>query len=166
MAIVALKGNPVHTVGTLPEIGSQAPDFKLVKADLSETQLSDYDGKRLVLNIFPSLDTSTCANSVRQFNARAAGLKNTVVLCISMDLPFAHKRFCVAEGLNDVVTASVFRFPGFGKNYGVTILDGPLTGLLSRSVVILDEKKKVIYTQQVPEISTEPDYEKAIAALK
>jgi thiol peroxidase len=166
MANITLKGNPVHTVGTLPAKGTVAPDFKLVKTDLSETQLSDYAGKRIVLNIFPSIDTSTCAMSVRQFNAKARSMKNTVVLCVSMDLPFAHSRFCGAEGLKDVVSASVFRSPGFGKNYGVTITDGPLAGLLSRAVVILDENKKVIYTEQVPEITQEPDYAKALAGLK
>jgi thiol peroxidase len=165
MANITLKGNAVHTVGNLPAKGTAAPDFKLTKTDLSETQLSDYAGKRIVLNIFPSIDTSTCATSVRQFNARAQNMKNTVVLCVSMDLPFAHSRFCGAEGLKDVISASVFRSPEFGKTYGVAILDGALAGLLSRAVVIIDEHKKVIYTQQVPEITQEPDYEKALAAL-
>lgn len=165
MATITLKGNPVHTIGNLPAKGSNAPDFKLTKTDLSETTLADYIGKRIVLNIFPSIDTSTCAMSVRQFNAKAQSLKNTVVLCVSMDLPFAHGRFCGAEGLKDVISASVFRSPEFGKNYGLTITDGPLAGLLSRSVVIIDENKKVIYTEQVPEITIEPDYEKALAAL-
>jgi len=165
MATIKLKGNPVHTIGNLPSKGATAPDFKLVKTDLSETSLTDYAGKRIVLNIFPSLDTSTCASSVRQFNAKAQSMKNTVVLCISMDLPFAQKRFCGAEGLNDVIPASVFRTPDFGKNYGVTITDGALAGLMSRAVVILDENKKVIYTEQVPEISQEPDYMAALSVL-
>jgi len=165
MATITLKGNPVQTIGNLPAKGSNAPDFKLTKTDLSETTLADYSGKRVVLNIFPSIDTSTCAMSVRQFNAKAQGMKNTVVLCVSMDLPFAHNRFCGAEGLKDVISASVFRSPEFGKNYGLTIADGPLAGLLSRSVVIIDENKKVIYTEQVPEITIEPDYDKALAAL-
>jgi thiol peroxidase len=162
MANITLKGNAVHTVGTLPAIGTTAPDFKITKTDLSETSLADYAGKRIVLNIFPSLDTSTCAMSVRHFNAKAQSMKNTVVLCVSMDLPFAHSRFCGAEGLKDVISASVFRSPEFGKNYGVTIIDGALAGLLSRAVVIIDENKKVVYTEQVPEISQEPDYLKAL----
>ncbi len=165
MANITLKGNAIHTIGNLPAKGSIAPDFKITKTDLSETTLSDYAGKRLVLNIFPSLDTSTCAASVRQFNAKAQSLKNTVVLCVSMDLPFAHSRFCAAEGLKDVISASVFRAPEFGKSYGLTISDGPLAGLLSRAVVIVDENKKVIYTEQVPEITQEPDYSSALAAL-
>jgi thioredoxin-dependent peroxiredoxin len=165
MATITLKGNPVHTSGNLPAKGSTAPDFKLTKTDLSETTISDFKGKRIVLNIFPSLDTSTCAASVRQFNAKAQEIKDTVVLCVSMDLPFAHKRFCTAEGLNNVVSASVFRSPGFGKDYGVMMIDGPLAGLLSRAVVIVDENRKVIYTEQVPEISQEPDYASALKAL-
>jgi thiol peroxidase len=165
MATITLKGNTIHTIGNLPAKGSIAPDFKLTKTDLTETVLSDYTGKRVVLNIFPSLDTRTCAASVRQFNARAQNLKNTVVLCISMDLPYAHKRFCTTEGLDNVITASVFRSPEFGKDYGVTITDGTMSGLLSRAVVIIDEHKKVIYTEQVPEISQEPDYDKALATL-
>jgi thioredoxin-dependent peroxiredoxin len=165
MATITLKGNTIHTIGNLPAKGSIAPDFKLTKTDLTETVLSDYTGKRLVLNIFPSLDTRTCATSVRQFNARVQNMKNTVVLCISMDLPYAHKRFCTTEGLDNVITASVFRSPEFGKDYGVTITDGTMTGLLSRAVVIIDENKKVIYTEQVPEISQEPDYDKALKSL-
>ncbi|MCB8994273.1 MAG: thiol peroxidase [Bacteroidales bacterium] len=165
MANITLKGNPVHTVGTLPALGSIAPDFKITKTDLSESSLSEYAGKRIVLNIFPSLDTSTCAASVRHFNAKAQSLENTVVLCVSMDLPFAHKRFCSAEGLENVVSASIFRHQEFGRSYGVTITDGPLAGLMSRSVVILDENNKIIYTEQVPEISQEPDYESALAVL-
>lgn len=165
MANITLKGKPVHTIGTLPVIGSKAPDFKITKTDLSETSLSDYTGKRVVLNIFPSIDTSTCAMSVRQFNSKVQSLKNTVVLCVSMDLPFAHSRFCGAEGLKDVISASVFRSPDFGKSYGVTITDGPLAGLLSRAIIIIDENKKVIYTEQVPEITEEPNYEKALAML-
>ncbi len=165
MANITLKGNPVKTIGNLPVKGTAAPEFKITKTDLSETQLSDYAGKRVVLNIFPSIDTGTCAASVRQFNAKAQNMKNTVVLCVSMDLPFAHSRFCGAEGLTNVVSASVFRSPEFGKNYGVTINDGPLAGLLSRAVVIIDENKKVIYTEQVPEITQEPDYDKALASL-
>jgi len=165
MANITLKGNPVHTFGTLPAKGTLAPDFKLTKTDLSETSIADYKGKRIVLNIFPSIDTSTCASSVRQFNSKAQSMKNTVVLCVSMDLPFAHNRFCGAEGLKEVIPVSVFRSPEFGINYGVTITNGALTGLLSRAVVVIDENNKVIYTEQVPEITQEPDYDKALAVL-
>jgi len=166
MAEITLKGNPIHTLGTLPETGSMAPEFKLVKTDLSEAKLSDYKGKKVVLNIFPSLDTATCAASVRRFNAEASALDNTVVLCISKDLPFAQARFCGAEGLNDVITLSDFRDGNFGKAYQVEIVDGPLAALESRAVVIVDEEGKVIYTQQVPEIVDEPNYEEALNVLK
>lgn len=165
MAQITFKGNPIHTSGELPAQGSAAPDFTLVKQDLSETVLSDYKGKRLVLNIFPSIDTGVCAISVRKFNEKAAALKNTVVLCVSLDLPFAQSRFCGAEGIKNVVTASAFR-SAFGDHYGVTIADGPLAGLLSRAVVVINEKGKVIYTEQVPEIAQEPNYDAALAALK
>ncbi len=166
MAEITLQGNPVHTLGTLPAIGSKAPGFTLVKNDLSEAKLSDYQGKRVVLNIFPSLDTPTCAASVRRFNAEASKLENTVVLCISKDLPFAQARFCGAEGLNNVETLSDFRDGNFGKNYQVEITDGPLAVLESRAVVILDEEGTVVYTQQVPEIVDEPNYDEALAVLK
>lgn len=165
MAQVTFKGTPIHTIGDLPAKNSAAPDFTLVKQDLSETTLSDYKGKRLVLNIFPSIDTGVCAMSVRKFNEKAAALKNTVVLCVSMDLPFAQSRFCGAEGIKNVITASAFRSV-FGDHYGVTIADGPLAGLLSRAVVVINESGKVIYTEQVPEIAQEPDYDAALAALK
>lgn len=165
MATITFKGTPIHTIGELPAKGSSAPDFALVKQDLSETVLADYKGKRLVLNIFPSIDTGVCAMSVRKFNEKAAALKNTVVLCVSMDLPFAQSRFCGAEGIKNVVTASSFR-SAFGDHYGVTIADGPLTGLLSRAVVVVSETGKVIYTEQVPEIAQEPNYDAALAALK
>lgn len=164
MAEITLGGSPVTTVGTLPAVGSAAPDFTLVGGDLSELSLSDYRGKRVVLNIFPSLDTGICATSVRTFNQRAAGLDNTVVVCVSADLPFAHERFCAAEGIDQVVTGSTFRST-FGQDYGVTMADGPLAGVLSRSVVVIDEAGSVIYTEQVPEIKTEPDYDAALAAL-
>lgn len=164
MAEITLGGTPVSTVGTLPPVGSAAPDFTLVGADLGEINLSDYRGKRVVLNIFPSLDTGICATSVRTFNQRAAGLDNTVVVCVSADLPFAHERFCAAEGIDQVVTGSTFR-SSFGTDYGVTMADGPLAGVLSRSVVVIDEAGNVIYTEQVPEIKTEPDYDAALAAL-
>lgn len=166
MAQITLKGNAINTIGVLPKVGSKAPDFKLVKNDLSEGTLSDYKGQRLVLNIFPSLDTGTCAASVRHFNAEASKLENTSVLCISKDLPFAQARFCGAEGLNDVHNLSDFRTGKFGKDYGVEIIDGPLAGLESRAVVVIDEAGTVIYTEQVGEIVDEPDYDSALAVLK
>jgi thiol peroxidase len=165
MAQVTLGGNPVKTVGELPSVGSKAPDFELVKDDLSTATLADFAGKNVVMNIFPSLDTGTCAASVRRFNAEASKLDNTVVLCISRDLPFAQKRFCGAEGLNDVVNLSDFRAGKFAKDYGVEFADGPLTGLTSRAIVIVDGKGEVTYTEQVPEIVDEPNYEKALAVL-
>ena len=166
MSTITLKGNPVQTSGALPAIGAKAPSFSLTKADLSETGLSDFAGRRLVLNIFPSLDTPTCATSVRKFNALASQIPGTTVLCVSADLPFAAGRFCTTEGLKDVVPASTFRSPGFGEAYGVTIADGPLRGLLARSVVVVDEKGKVIHSQLVPEIVDEPNYDAALAVLK
>ncbi len=165
MAKITLKGNTVNTHGNLPVKGSMAPDFTAVNTELSEVKLSDYRGKKVVLNIFPSVDTGTCAASVRQFNKEAQEMENTVVLCVSMDLPFAHGRFCGAEGLENVVSVSVFRSPEFGKDYGVEMVDGPLKGLMSRAVVIVNEEGKVIYTQQVPEIVDEPEYEPAISAV-
>jgi thiol peroxidase len=164
MATVTLRGNPFSTIGELPATGSKAPDFKLVKTDLSETTLADYAGKKLVLNIFPSIDTGTCAMSVRQFNKMAAQLENTAVLCVAMDLPFAMGRFCGAEGIANVISASGFR-SGFGKDYGVSFSNGPLAGLYSRSVVVIDETGKVLYTEQVAETGDEPDYDSALAAL-
>jgi thioredoxin-dependent peroxiredoxin len=166
MAQITLKGNPIHTVGYLPEVGEVARDFTLTKSDLSPVSLSEFKGKKVVLNIFASLDTSVCAASVRRFNEEATKLKNAVVLCISKDLPFAQGRFCAAEGLKNVITASDFRDSKFGDAYGVRIMDGPLAGLLSRAVVVVDERGKVVYTEQVPEIGQEPNYEKALAALK
>lgn len=165
MAQITFKGSPIQTCGELPSKGTSAPDFTLVKQDLSETVLADYKGKKLVLNIFPSIDTGVCATSVRQFNEKAAALQNAVVLCVSMDLPFAQARFCGAEGIKNVVTASAFR-SAFGEHYGVTIASGPLAGLLSRAVVVVNEAGKVIYTEQVPEIAQEPDYAAALAALQ
>ena len=166
MAQVTLKGNPFQTVGNLPAAGSAAPDFRLVKNDLSEVGLADLKGQRVVLNVFPSVDTPTCATSVRTFNARAAEAPNTVVLCVSADLPFATKRFCAAEGLESVHPASVFRSPEFGQAYGLTLAEGPLKGLLARAVVVIDEQGVVRHTQLVPEIADEPDYNGALAALK
>lgn len=166
MAKITFKGNPINTVGTLPAVGSKAPDFKLTKTDLADVSLKDYAGKKVVLNIFPSIDTGVCATSVRKFNTEAAGLPNTVVVGVSKDLPFAHKRFCGAENITGVVTTSDLREGSFGKAYGVTMTDGPLAGLFSRSIVVLDEKGSVKYVEQVPEITQEPDYAKALAAVK
>lgn len=165
MSQVTLKGNTVHTAGSLPSAGSEAPGFTLVRNDLSEASLGDFQGKTVVLNIFPSLDTPVCAASVRRFNLEAASMPDTVVLCISADLPFAHKRFCEVEGIENVVSLSVFRSPEFGTDYGVVMTDGPLKGILSRAVVIVDKDGKIIYTEQVPEITTEPDYEAALRAM-
>lgn len=166
MTTVTLKGNPIETVGSLPAVGSSAPAFTLVKNDLSETSLKDYAGKRLVLNIFPSVDTPTCAMSVRKFNEQAAQFDNTVVLCVSADLPFAMSRFCGAEGIANVVSGSVFRSPEFGKDYGVTFSTGPLKGLLSRSVVVVGTDGKVLHAEQVAETANEPNYEAALAVLR
>jgi thiol peroxidase len=166
MAKITLKGNAIETIGTLPAKASAAPNFTLVKTDLSEVTLADYKGKKIVLNIFPSIDTPVCAASVRQFNKTSGELTNTVVLCISADLPFAHTRFCETDGLKNVESLSVFRSNAFGKDYGVTITTGPIAGLLSRAIVIIDADGKVIYTEQVPEIAQEPNYDAALAALK
>ncbi|HHC79740.1 MAG TPA: thiol peroxidase [Flavobacteriia bacterium] len=165
MATITLKGNPIHTSGELPSIGSQAPDFTLVKDDLSKSSLSDYKGSKVVLNIFPSIDTGTCAASVRQFNKEAAELEDTKVLCISRDLPFAQARFCGAEGIENVINLSDFATADFAKDYGLLITDGPLANLCSRAVVVLDENGKVIYTEQVGEIVDEPNYKAALEAL-
>lgn len=166
MTKITLKGNPIHTIGNLPSVGSMGADFTAVDVDLKDVSLKHFLGNKIILNIFPSLDTDVCAKSVRKFNKAANELDNVTVLCISMDLPFAQKRFCVAEGLSKVKPLSVFRNPEFGKAYGVTIVEGPLKELMSRAIVILDEKGKVIYTQQVPEITEEPDYEKALKVLE
>lgn len=165
MAKVKFSGETVETCGTLPEVGSKAPEFCLTKNDLTDAKLSDYKGKRVVMNIFPSLDTGVCAQSVRKFNEKASSLDNTVVLCISADLPFAQARFCGAEGLDRVETLSTFRCCDFGKDYGCQLTTGALKGLMSRCVLVLDEEGKVIYTEQVEEMTNEPDYDKAIAAL-
>jgi thioredoxin-dependent peroxiredoxin len=166
MAQITFKGSPIHTAGSLPKVGTQAPDFKVVKADLSTISLGDLKGKKVVLNIFPSLDTPVCAASVRRFNVEVTKLQNTVVLCVSRDLPFAQKRFCAAEGLDNVITGSEYRDSSFSQAYGICIIDGPLSGLFSRAIVVVDEQGKVIYTEQVPEIAQEPDYEKALASVK
>jgi len=167
MSTVTFKGEiKVNTNGQLPAAGSAAPDFTLVKSDLSEISLKDFKGKKIVLNIFPSIDTGVCASSVRKFNKEAAGLPGTVVLGVSADLPFAAGRFCAAEGIENVITASVFRNPEFAKSYGVLMENGPLKGLLARSVVVIDANGTVKYTELVPEITTEPNYAAAIAAVK
>jgi thiol peroxidase len=165
MAKITLKGNPVNTSGNLPDRDTDAPGFSLVRSDLSTLSLSELKGRKLILNIFPSLDTSVCAASVRKFNQMAAGKPDVTVLAISKDLPFAHGRFCSTEGITNVVTLSGFRDTSFGKAYGIDIVDGPLEGLYARSVVVIDEAGKVSYTQLVPEISTEPDYDAALGVL-
>jgi thioredoxin-dependent peroxiredoxin len=165
MAKITFKGNPVNTSGNLPSKGSKAPEFKLVKSDLSTLSLSELKGKRLILNIFVSLDTSTCATSVRRFNQLAAGKENTMVLGISKDLPFAHGRFCSTEGITNVVTLSGFRDTAFGKAYGIDMIDGALAGLYARSIVVIDKNGNIAYTQLVQEGSHEPDYDAALAAL-
>lgn len=165
MAKVTLKGNPVSTNGELPAIGAQAPDFILVNADLGDVTLATYKGKKKLLNIVPSLDTPVCQISTKKFNERAAGRADAVFLMISADLPFAMKRFCAAEGANNVVTLSMMRSRNFAKDYGVLISDGPLAGISARAVVVLDANNKVVYRQLVPEIGNEPDYEAALAAL-
>jgi len=165
MANITLGGNPIHTSGELPKIGTKAPAFQLVNTNLETTSLADFAGSKLVLNIFPSVETGICSTSVRTFNAKASDLENTKVLCISRDLPFALKRFCGAEGLENVISLSDFKTGSFGKDYGLEILDGAFGGLLSRVVIVLDEDGIIKYTEQVPEIAIEPNYELALAAL-
>lgn len=165
MAKITLGGNPINTSGNLPQTDTKAIDFRLVKTDLSVASLADFAGSRLVLNIFPSVDTGTCAASMRAFNQKASELENTKVLCISRDLPFAQKRFCGAEGLENVINLSDFREGSFGKDYGLEMTDGALEGLHSRVVIVIDENGKVVYTEQVPEIADEPNYEAALAVL-
>ncbi|MBW6483904.1 MAG: thiol peroxidase [Vicingaceae bacterium] len=165
MAKIKFKGNEINTSGTLPTVGSQAKDFQLIATDLSTKTLNDFKGKKLILNIFPSIDTGVCAASVRNFNVKAAALENTKVLCISRDLPFAQKRFCGAEGIENVEMLSDFKTGQFGKDYGLEMLEGALTGLSSRCIVVLDETGKVVYTEQVEDIVIEPDYDKALAAI-
>lgn len=165
MASITLGGNPVHTSGELPAVGSKLADFKLIQNDLSVASLSNFAGKKLVLNIFPSVDTGTCATSVRKFNQSASGLENTTVLCISRDLPFAQKRFCGAEGLENVVNLSDFQTGSFGKANGLEIVDGPLAGLHSRAIIVVDTDGTITHTEQVAEIANEPNYEAALAAL-
>lgn len=166
METVFFKGTPCHTYGSIPAVGSQAPCFNLTGKDLNEVRCSDYKGKRVVLNVFPSLDTPVCAMSVRRFNADASKLDNTAVVCVSMDLPFAMNRFCTAEGIENVTVASAFRSPMFAEEYGLQLTDGPLAGLLARAVIIIDENGKIIYSELVDEITREPDYEAALSVLK
>jgi len=166
MAKITFKGTPVHTLGNLPPIGTKAPDFLLVKSDLTTLSLSDLKGKKVILNIFPSLDTSVCAATVRGFNKVAAAVKDVVVLGISKDLPFAHDRFCSTEGIKNVVTLSGFRDSAFGKAYGINYIDGPMIGLYARGIVAVDEEGTVIYNQLVPEHTQEPDYEAALKAVQ
>ena len=165
MATVTFQGTPVKLCGELPSLGSQAPEFGGVKGDLTVSHLSDFLGKKVIINIFPSLDTPVCASSVRRFNAEASSLDNTVVLCVSRDLPFAQSRFCVAEGLDGVSPLSVFRCRHFDERYGLTMTEGPLKGLLARAVLVVDGQGKIIYEELVPEITSEPDYEAALKAL-
>ena len=165
MANITLKGNEIHTIGNLPEVGSSLKDLALVNDKLEVKTLEDYNGKRKIFNIFPSIDTGICAASARKFNVEAGNLENTVVINVSKDLPFALGRFCAAEGLDHVETLSDFRGT-FGDDYGVTIVDGPMKGLLSRAVIVTDENNNVVYTEQVPEIVQEPNYEAALNSLK
>jgi thiol peroxidase len=165
MAQITLGGSPVHTNGALPSVGSPAPDFSVIKSDLSAVTKADLAGQRVVLNIFPSIDTPTCATSVRTFNQRASEVDNTVVLCVSADLPFAAGRFCGAEGIENVATGSTFKNPETLTDYGVLIEDGKLQGLAARAVVVIDEGGTVVHTELVPEIASEPDYDAALSAL-
>jgi len=165
MAKITLKGNPINTNADLPAVGAAAPDFSLTDGDLNDVTLADYKGKKKLLNIVPSLDTPVCATSTRKFNEYAKGRDNVVMLMVSADLPFAMGRFCTGEDLHNVVPLSMMRSRNFAKDYGVLITDGPLAGITSRAVVVIDENDKVVYTEMVPEIGEEPDYDKALAAL-
>jgi len=165
MATVTLQGNPFNTNGNLPSVGSQAPDFKLVSKDLADVSLADFAGKKKLISIVPSLDTGVCATSTKVFNQRIAGRGDVVALVVSADLPFAQGRFCGAEGIDNVATLSMMRSRNFAKDYGILMVDGPLAGITGRGVVVLDAANKVVYTQLVPEITTEPDYDAAIKAL-
>ncbi len=165
MANIKLGEDPVKTAGDLPAVGSKAPDFKVTKTDLTDTTLSEFLGKNIVLNIFPSIATSVCSASVRKFNELAAGKDNTVVISVSRDLPFAHKNFCEAEGIDNVIPTSEYKDNGFSDNYHVKMIDGKFEGLLSRCIVVIDPDGKVVYTEQVPNIGQEPDYDKALAAI-
>ncbi|MEF9924097.1 MAG: thiol peroxidase [Muribaculaceae bacterium] len=165
METVYLKGQLCHTYGTLPRIGDKAPCFTLVSSDMKEITCVDFPGKNIILNIFPSLDTGVCATSVRRFNVIASNFKNTVLICVSMDLPFAASRFCTTEGISNIIVASAFRSQMFAQKYGVQIVDGLLAGLLARSVVVIDKNLKVVYTEMVKEITTEPNYDAVVAQI-
>jgi len=165
VAKITFKGSEIHTKGELPQVGDMAPDFILTKKDLSDVGLADFSGKRVIMNIFPSIDTPVCATSVRRFNAEVNQLDNAVCLCISMDLPFAQARFCGAEGLDNVISLSEMRGRAFGDNYGVRIVTGPLAGLMARAILVLGEDGRVAYRELVPEIAQEPDYQAALAVL-
>lgn len=166
METIYFNGTPCHIYGNIPAVGTKAPCYSLVSKDLKDIRCNDYTGRRVVLNIFPSLDTPVCATSVRRFNQEAAGLDNTTVICVSMDLPFAQKRFCGAEGIENVEVASAFRSPTFSQQYGLQIVDGPLAGLLARAVIVMDENHKILYSELVEEITHEPDYKAALSVLK
>lgn len=166
METIYFKGTPCHTYGSVPAVGTDAPCFHLTGVDLGRVQCSDFKDKRVVLNIFPSLDTEVCARSVRKFNQEAASLSDTVVICVSMDLPFAMQRFCTANGIENVITASAFRSPLFGQKFGVQLVDGPLAGLLARAVIVIDRDRKIAYRELVEEITNEPDYKAALSVLK
>ena len=166
MATITLGGNAIHTIGNLPAVGSKAPGFKLTDGKLSDIGLDSFAGKKKILNIVPSLDTGVCAASARRFNVEASNLKDTEVIIIAADLPFAQSRFCESEGLKNAIHLSTMRSPSFGKDYGVLIVDGPLAGLMSRAVIVLNAENKVVYAEQVKEIKTEPDYASALKALK
>lgn len=166
MATVTMKGKQVELYGELPKKGEQAPSFRLVKGDLKEVTIDDFKGKKIIINIFPSIDTAVCAMSVRKFNEAADKLSDTYVLAVSHDLPFALQRYCAAEGLDKIIPLSAFRSPEFGKDYGILITSGPLRGLLGRGVVVIDEEGKIMYTQLVPDIGQEPDYEEVLTALR
>jgi thiol peroxidase len=166
MTIITLNGSPLHTVGSLPPVGTMAPNFTVTKTDFGEITLKNYLGKKIILNMFPSLDTPICANAMRQFNELSSKIPDVLILCVSVDLPFAQKRFCVAEHLENVQCVSVFRHPSFGEDYGVTIIDEPLAGLLSRAVIVLDEHGKIVFSEQVKELSNEPNYSAIIKALE
>lgn len=166
MATVTLRGNPIHTSGELPAVGSKGSDFRLTRADFTDVTLKEFAGKKKILNIVPSLDTQVCATSAKKFNQRATEIQDTIILTISRDLPFAQKRFCEAEKIDKVITLSDLRDRSFGRAYGVEIIDGPLAGLLARAIVILDRENRVVYTELVPEIAQEPDYDRALKAIQ
>ena len=166
MTTITFMGEPLQTVGSLPKVGTKAPTFSLTTTDLTDVPLENFTSKRVLINIFPSLDSSVCAQSVKTFNHKASDIPNLTVLCISADLPFAHKRFCETENIKNVITLSCFRNPKFGQDYGVTIMSGPLRGLLSREIVLIDTNGKILYTQQISDITQEPDYSAALLQLE